>query len=103
MENNTTSEDVLIISDVPLTEEEQQALVAEAERLEKEKQDALDMLARKIEGDFVYRSGRRRVKEDQWLRSSRLYLGSKSAQRGNSLTTEGGTGASRPDRSNFGQ
>lgn len=97
MENNTTSEDVLIISDVPLTEEEQQALVAEAERLEKEKQDALDMLARKIEGDFVYRSGRRRVKEDQWLRSSRLYLGSKSAQRGNSLTTEGGSGASRPD------
>lgn len=109
MVNDMTSEDVtsssdlpdegavLIVSDVPLTEEEQQALIAEAERLESEKQAALDALAGKIEKDFITRSGRRRAKENEWLRASRLYLGSKSANKGNNLETEGGSGRTRPD------
>jgi hypothetical protein len=61
--------------EVELSEEELEAQAeAEAKAL-REKEAMLEDLAHSIESKFIMRSARRSLKENQWLRSARLYFG----------------------------
>jgi hypothetical protein len=64
---------------VELTPEQMEELEQEAEKLEQEKQDMLSGLAQEISAKYRERSGRRSSKEREWIESTRLYLGSLSA------------------------
>src|SRR5574337_102620 len=79
--DNTTysSTQVAIQSDVPLSQEDQDRLVNLALELVQRKKDAEFTLARNVEGKLSKRMGTRKNKENQWLESMRLYLGSLSS------------------------
>jgi hypothetical protein len=69
------------ISDRDLTPEEQEAaerLLAAEKRLQQEREEAFDALARSIEKKFFDRARQRAVKESQWRQSMELYLGNLS-------------------------
>lgn len=58
-----------------LSEEEMDAQREAEEKALREKQELLEDLAHSIEGKFTLRAARRSLKENQWLRSARLYYG----------------------------
>lgn len=74
-----SSTQVAIQSDVPLSQEDQDRLVNLALELVQRKKDAEFTLARSVEGKLSKRMGTRKNKENQWLESMRLYLGSLSS------------------------
>jgi hypothetical protein len=78
--------DLSLAQSIPeMTEDEQQALIEEAERIAKEREEMLSTLAGSIEAKFTDRSSRRSVKEAEWIDSYRLYLGTLSGGGSQSL------------------
>lgn len=76
---DTGTSDVMIASDAPLSQEEQDILVKLAQDLVQRKKDAESVLAREVESKLQKRMGTRKSKENQWLEAMRLYLGALSS------------------------
>lgn len=76
MEESTTYNEPGIEEVAELLEEELIAAREELERLEHERQQALDGLAAKITKSYLDRSSRRSAKEARWAAAERAYLGS---------------------------
>lgn len=71
-----TDQDVLLAVDVSEMSEEQLEALAEAEAKKlREKEEMLENLASSIQAKYTERAARRTGKENQWLRSARLYYG----------------------------
>ena len=81
----TASEDspmavVAVVSE--MSPEEQEALVKAAEEMEAKRRDILNSLASSVEAKFTERSGRRNIKEQEWVEAMRLYLGTVATWQG---------------------
>lgn len=72
----------------PPTEEEIELAEREAAEEQRAREDMLTSLAIAITGKFDMRSGKRQVKESEWLESQRLYMGKLSSMNENSNSGE---------------
>jgi hypothetical protein len=90
--------DAVIVAEIELSPEEMMRIQEEAEAIDNQRRQLLDGLAHSIEEKWRLASSDRNTKEEEWRRGTRLLLGNKSSNRGNTIDSHTqGVNRVRPD------